>query len=210
MPPQANLRLGAAVAVAAALFTMLFGGVVFHFWSQLLLTALGLTALAFGFDPAGMRGLARAPGTGVLVRHLLLGAVSAVALYGIFAAGRWFALRLLPDAEMQIGAVYGLRAGTARTLIVLLLLCIGAGEEWFWRGYVQRRLALWAGARGVWLSVLIYGGVHAASGNPVLILAALTCGAFWAALFHFGRSIWMNVASHALWAALIFILRPLQ
>ena len=210
--PEHNwrLRCGIALACAAILFAFLFGGIVLHFWLQLAASVLALVAMAFFFEPLEMRRLFRAPPHGRCAL-LVYGALSAVVLYGIFAAGKWAATAVLSQADRQIGGIYALgRGAPAWAIAGLLLFVVGPGEEIFWRGYVQRRLAREFGWRGVLLSVLAYGAVHLVSGNPILILAALVCGTFWAALFAWRGSMWINMASHALWAVAVFVLQPLN
>jgi len=60
-----------------------------------------------------------------------------------------------------------------------------------------------------WLAAaLAYCLVHLASGNLVLIGAALVCGLFWGCLFVRYDSLWANIVSHVVWDVGVFILFP--
>lgn len=201
--------LPVALAAAFLLFSLLFTGVVFHFWWQMALSVAGLCALARAMDPSGMR-------TSLLARMewhraVLLGAASAGVLYFAFAAGDALVGRVFPAARTQVTSIYALRGrADARLIAALLAMVIGPGEELFWRGFVQRRLADRLGLRGVGLAVAAYGVAHVASGNPMLITAATTCGAFWGLMYWRFGSLRANVLSHVLWDLAVFVFFPFQ
>ncbi|NQT92295.1 MAG: CPBP family intramembrane metalloprotease [Lentisphaerae bacterium] len=199
----------ASLSVAALLFTLIFTTPAWGFWLQLSASAALLAALAFVFDGDALRKLLRLQWPGV-VPALAGGLAAACVMYGVFYVGRMAALQLVPGAHDQIGSIYGLGRGVSRRPIgFLLLLIVGPCEEIFWRGYVQRRLCEAHGRKGVLITILLYTWVHVASGNPVLLLAALVCGTFWGLLFfRFGR-LPVNMVSHGVWAALVFAVFPL-
>lgn len=143
---------------------------------------------------------------------VLLGAVSAVLLYILFFIGNSLAPYFLPGAPEQVAGIYSLGEGSNRALVFLLLLFItGPGEEIFWRGFLQAQLMNRAGPfRGFLLATAVYAGVHVFSGNPVLVLAALSAGAFWGALFLWKRDLLAQIVSHALWSAFIFAVFPIH
>jgi hypothetical protein len=206
------LAVGAAGAVAAALFIALFRfrriGPL-DFWAWLAANIVVALALAFAVDRGYARRLAADLRTGA-VRKIVLGLASAAALYGVFAVGRLAALRLFPFAAGDIAAVYGLRAGVALPRVVLLIgLIIGPGEELFWRAFFQERTgATTRPIAGFVLTVLLYTAVHMASGNLMLVLAAAVCGLFWGALYLRFRSPLLNVVSHTLWDLAVFVVFP--
>ncbi len=145
-----------------------------------------------------------------VVEAVVFGLLTAALLYGVFYLGNAAAEALAGFARAQVARVYEFRQGAPTGRIVaLLVLVIGPGEEVFWRGYVQRRLVgLW-GMAGLALSVAAYGLVHAASGNLMLVVAALVCGAFWGLLYLRFRSIWLNIISHVAWDVAVFVLWPI-
>lgn len=143
---------------------------------------------------------------------IVWGAGSAAVLYGVFVAGNAAAPYLIPGAEGQVGGIYGLGDGSSRVLVALLLLFVtGPGEEIFWRGYFQDRLQQRLGPwRGFLVATLAYAGVHVFSRNPMLILAALTAGAYWGILYLWKRDLTALVLSHSLWSAVIFAVAPVR
>src|SRR5205807_6630368 len=109
-------------------------------------------------------------------------------------------------------AVSALRAqGPWPVIARLLILVIGPGEELFWRGLVQWGLVRRFGPRLGWgAATAIYGGMHAAAANPMLILAALVAGGFWGLLYlRIGR-IAPLIVSHVLWDLAVFLLLPFR
>jgi uncharacterized protein len=211
-PAPSPRIVGAAGAVAAILFIALFRlrrlGPL-DFWAWLALNIVIVVALAFLIDRDYARRLGRDLRTGV-VWKLGLGAASAVALYGVFAAGRLAALRLFPFAAAGIDHVYALRAGVPVLRVVLLIaLVIGPGEELFWRGFFQDRTgATTKPSFGFALTAMLYAAVHLASGNIMLVLAAAVCGVFWGWLYLRFRSPLLNVVSHTMWDLLVFVVFP--
>jgi uncharacterized protein len=143
---------------------------------------------------------------------VLLGAVSAVLLYILFFIGNSLAPYFLPGAPEKVAGIYSLGEGSNRALVFLLLLFItGPGEEIFWRGFLQAQLMNRTGPfRGFLLATAVYAGVHIFSGNLVLVLAALSAGAFWGALFLWKRDLLAQIVSHALWSAFIFAVFPIH
>lgn len=209
-----GIRCAGLVLAAFGLFAYLFLWAGEAFWLVLALSVSGLCAAAILADPDGMREVVRPAdrATRPPISVLLWGAGSAALLYGIFALGNLAARRLFPFGAAEIEAVYHQGGQTPRWIVAfLLLLIVGPGEELFWRGYVQRRLRLAIGpATGLVLAVLAYTGVHLATGNLTLVLAAFVCGAFWSLLYQCLGSIRINIVSHALWAAAIFVWWPMK
>ncbi len=201
------------VLIAFGLFAYLFLGAGDVFWPVLALSVAGLCAAAILAEPDGMRDVLRSDSRShrspIIV--LVSGAGSAALLYGVFALGNLLVRRFLPFGAAEIEAVYHQGAGTPRWIVAILLLAVvGPGEEIFWRGYVQRRWSAELGCVGFALSILAYTGVHVATGNLTLILAAFVCGGFWALLYRYVGSLRINIVSHALWAAAIFVWWPLR
>jgi membrane protease YdiL (CAAX protease family) len=85
------------------------------------------------------------------------------------------------------------------------------GEEFFWRGYVQRRAAeRWGGGAGVAVGASLYGAVHLASGNVMLVMAALVAGLFWCGRYRWRGNLTACIVSHALWTVGVFLLFPIR
>ena len=72
-------------------------------------------------------------------RHLWLGPVSALALYGIFWIGNEISSAVFPFASKEISSIYGNKTQLSPHLIGLLLFFImGPAEEIYWHGFIQR------------------------------------------------------------------------
>lgn len=195
-----------ALPAAAAVWVVVFAWRPANFW--VLMTAgvgiLGAAALLVR-GPSLLRG-------GLGLGDVVLGAASSALLYGIFLAGRGVALHLFPPAVSQIGAVYALGAHAPQWAVApALALVIGPGEEAFWRGLVQWGLVHRFGPlRGWAAATLVYGLVHLAAGNALLVVAALTAGAFWGALYLWLGRLGPVVVSHVLWDLTVFLVLPLR
>jgi membrane protease YdiL (CAAX protease family) len=61
---------------------------------------------------------------------------------------------------------------------------------------------------GFILATSLYTAVHVATGNMVLVLAALVCGIFWGWLYMRYKSMLINVVSHTVWDILVFLILP--
>lgn len=136
---------------------------------------------------------------------------AAVFLYGLFFVGNFLSRYLFAWAAPNIESVYGLKSNVSVLRVGLLIgLLIGPAEEIFWRGFVQRRLALHYGKWvGFFLATTFYAGMHLSSANPMLVLAAAVCGAFWGLLYMLRGSLLLCAVSHVAWDLAIFVFFPL-
>lgn len=139
------------------------------------------------------------------------GLCGAFALSLLFGVGNSVIRILWTDAVHWIARVYDLRDGASSWRIAMLLtFVIGPAEEIVWRGVVQRGLTARLGpARGLAAAVAVYSGLHLATGNPVLLLAAAVAGGAWGWMYHRWRSLTVNMVSHALWDVVMFVFVPL-
>ncbi len=144
--------------------------------------------------------------------NILWGVASAFILYAVFAVGNLMIRALIPAGGAGVDHVYQLKGSTPEWIIILTLIFpIGPGEEIFWRGFVQREWSrVYSSRTGIILSVLFYAAVHIPAGNPILVLAAGICGAFWSILLWMRRSIIPGIISHILWDILIFAVFPMH
>ena len=180
----------------------------FDFWWQMALSVTALCLLALLLAPSTIRQVLHSTRR-EWVSAVLFGLLSALVLYVVFFVGNLAAHRLFLNGQRDIAAVYNLKQGENPWLMaVLLAAVIAPGEELFWRGYLQTQLEQRYGYVGVVLAIVAYGGVHLASGNFILIMAAVICGIFWALLFRCFRSIWLNIISHIAWDLAVFLIWP--
>lgn len=145
------------------------------------------------------------------VKDILIGFLSAAALYVIFYLGDFFSSMLFDFAKEQVGNIYQMKEGeNPLFLSLLLVLLVGPAEEIFWRGYIQRTLG---SKYGEWTALiattLIYTLVHIWSFNFMLIMAAMVCGAFWGLLYKYNKNLVTLIISHAVWDVSVFILFPI-
>ena len=199
-----------SLSIAALGFSLLFSGYHFDFWLQLSLTIIIITGLALLFRKHDIIRQLRID-RDEWPKTILLGLVSAIFLYLIFLIGSDLATFFLSFGKSGVGGIYGFGEGVDPRLIAFLLLfIIGPGEEVFWRGYLQKTFARRFGRIGVLITILAYAGVHLASGNMMLILAAFSGGVFWGMLYHYYKNLWVNIISHAFWDLIAFVLFPLS
>lgn len=195
-----------SVAAAFVLWFFIFVSPVGNFWIKLILSASLLAAVGLISSRREMKAL-----FAFRIRHLWVGIVSALILYGIFWIGKEAAIFLFSFAPGQIASVYATKTQLDTALIGLFLLFLmGPAEEIYWHGFVQRRLVGRYGATvGVLGTAVVYALVHAVSLNPMLILAAGVCGLFWGLLFQREQNLIPVILSHSLWDVLIFVLFPM-
>ena len=197
----------AAVIVAALLWFVMFFpylGLNLNFWAVMTVASLTLTTLAIVFGGW--------PDLRLDWREVLLGAGIAVVLWGVFWIGDKCSQWMFDFARPQVDMIYGIKSGTAPSLIaLLLLLIIGPGEEIFWRGYVQRRCSeRWSPNIGFLVATAAYTLIHIPSLNFMLIMAAMVCGIAWGGLYRlFPKHFTAIVISHALWDAAAFVWFPI-
>ena len=201
-------KLFLALVIAALTFSILFAGFYFNFWLQMTCTILMLMFLAFWFYGNNLKKQL------IITRSqipfsILLGILSGIFLYFIFFIGNDLAGYLLSFGKAGISTIYEFGDGVdPRIMLFLLMFIIGPGEEIFWRGYVQKSLTREYGKLGTGFAILAYAGIHLASGNMMLIGAALVAGVFWGLLYHYYKNLWVNIISHAFWDAAVFVFWP--
>jgi membrane protease YdiL (CAAX protease family) len=210
-----NKKLTRIIAfLALAIFIPLFitrGVGMFDFWWWMSLNIVLLTTLAAALDP-GWRQTVAHDLRGRVLEKIGLGVISALGLYAVFYAGNAVSRLMFPFAANNIENVYAFKSGAAPVRIALLMaFIIGPGEELFWRGFLQRRMQIEKGPfKGFLLATLLYAGVHIASGNAMLVLAAGVCGLFWGFLYLRTGSLLLNVVSHTVWDMAIFLFFPMN
>jgi len=205
--------LWASIVLAFVLWIVIFVFRPLNFWSLLTFSTSLLAAIAFAL------GRPLLPSREFTAKNLLLGILLAALLYAIFYVGNQFLVlvsrlfpALLPDPAGNIASVYANLGGLSPGLIAFLLFFpIGFGEEIFWRGFVQRRFReRWSARSAFVLTALLYTAIHFPTGNPVLILASLTCGLFWGGFYWATGSLVPVLVSHMLWDPCIFVILPIK
>lgn len=202
-----------SILLAFVLWFVMFIIRPFNFWVMMSISTSLLAAVSFAFRrPLILR-------EELSMKLILLGILAAALLYAVFWVGNQVLIfvsgllpALIPDQAGNIEAVYANRGALPPVLVgALLFFPIGFGEEIFWRGFVQARFSKrWGASAAFALTTLLYAGVHVPTGNPVLILAALTCGMFWGGLYMAHGRLVPVLVSHMIWDPLIFVLFPIK
>lgn len=148
------------------------------------------------------------------LKEISIGIGSAVLLYFVFFFGKYIldTFGIIPNHSQNISNVYANKEVFPGWIVAMLLFFpIGFGEEFFWRGYLQRYLSVKHGKWiGFGLTVLFYTAVHIPTMNPVLLLASFICGVYWGLIFLWRGNIVAALISHMLWDPFIFVVFPLN
>jgi hypothetical protein len=200
------LPLAGTVFLAAGLWFVTFALGWTSFWIKISLSAALLAAISIILRPP------RREDFQLTGRAVLLGLLSAAALYFIFWAGKTVSTALFDFAGHQIGGIYHKGTGTSLLTIALLLFFVtGPSEEIFWRGFLQRSLMERFGRWPGWaFATAIYAGVHIWSFNFMLVGAAAVAGAFWGAIYARLGGLAPVIVSHSVWSTVIFAVFPMQ
>lgn len=194
-----------SVLAAFILWFLTFVIKPFNFWAMMSFNALALIALA-SFSEEKIFFI-----EDFSLKNILLGFFSALILYGIFFIGRKIAA-FIPGNREMLASVYENGSQTPRWLAAALLFFpIGFAEEYFWRGWIQKKLYQhYPKFQAVLAASFIYAAVHIPTLNPLLVLAAAVCGLYWGLLYAFSGSIALVIISHMLWDPLIFVFKQIM
>ena len=134
-------KLIAVTLLAILMFSPMFvlhGLGKFDFWWWMSTNLVVLISLSLFIDPTYRKFLREDFSTGI-PRKLLFGLASAVLLYFFFFAGNKLSRLMFDFAGQGISDVYAFKGDAEGIRIgILMLLVIGPGEEFFWRGFLQR------------------------------------------------------------------------
>jgi membrane protease YdiL (CAAX protease family) len=202
-----------SILLAFVLWYLVFILKPFNFW---ILMACNTLLLIFISTYLGGTGIRRDE---INVSNILLGIGSALLLYAIFWIGNKIIISistliplLFSDRTGNLDAIYANRESLPSLAVAgLLFFPIGFGEELYWRGFIQRYYSRkWNGSVALLITTLFYVLVHLPTGNPVLIIAALTCGVFWGFMYMVTGKLVPVLISHMIWDPLIFVFFPVR
>ena len=137
-----------------------------------------------------------AAGTGVLLYAATVAFVLVVRRWDVF--------------ERHVAEIYDQRKGLSVTAALVIAAGLtGPGEEFFWRGLVQGRLAeivgSWPGAALTWAG---YVAANAASQSLPIVAGAVVSGAVWGALAAWSGGVLASVVCHSIWTGLMVVWPP--
>lgn len=146
-----------------------------------------------------------------LKESLLYGLLSGVLIYAIFALGntiiQWVDLSSL---SKDVAHLYKRYSPSLIWHFIVLFLVIIPGEEIFWRGFVQKRISEHFQAKTtIIISTILYTLPMIYSHNSALILAGITAGFIWAALYQWKKSLSLVIISHLIFDFLLLVILPL-
>jgi len=194
-----TVTLLGGLALAALGWGTMFGLGRPGFWRRAAAAGLAIGAYAVTVQRRSIAELLRPT-----LADVALGVAGAAVLYGVFWAGNAVLRRRLPGVAAQIDDLYTVRSAACageRLPIPVVLVVVGTCEELFWRGLVQARA-------GFLVALACYAAVHLWERNAVLVLAAVTGGAFWGALFAWRATLVAPIVSHALWDLAVVVWFP--
>lgn len=193
----------AGILIASICWALTFSSSFVNFWLKIGLSVLIVTTYSLFFER---------PKISLSIKSIIWGFISASILYIIFLIGNRISSSIISGSEAQIEDIYLMGMETNKILVFLLLLFItGPGEEIFWRGFLQKHMMQRFGSLiGFIITTLIYSGVHIFSMNLILIFASLVAGAFWGILYMWKKDLLIQIISHSLWSATIFVIAPVK
>lgn len=200
-------RVVAALSLALVFWWIIFRWKPLNFWLEMSVASSTLAVCSLVWNRKNMAEIFHWK-----TSFVPIGILSALVLYGIFWTGHLVSGWILPFARGQVGTIYETLGGGSPLIVGLLLAAvIGPAEEIFWKGFVQRTLAQRLGPWQGWLSAtVIYGALHALSGNFMLAMAALLAGLFWGLVYLRYGSVIPGIISHSLWDLLILLVAPIR
>lgn len=196
------------VAIAFVLWFIMFVLKPFNFWVSMAFSTTVLSIISY----ANYKNQFRKEFFNL--KEIAIGIGSALLLYGIFWLGKLILdnIGIIPGHEQGISNVYANKGTVPGWAVGLLLFFpIGFGEEFFWRGYLQRHLAVKYGKfAGLAVTVFFYTAVHIPTLNPILLLASFLVGIYWGLIFMWRGNIIAALLSHMIWDPLIFVIAPIS
>lgn len=144
------------------------------------------------------------------IKQFIMGALSGLFLYGLFAFGYWLLIHTSLPIKGYVHDLYESIGPSVWWQHVLIWIII-AGEEFFWRWFIQKNiLGRFSTGKRILLATGLYTSVHLYSFNPLLILAAIAGGIYWGWLYEKTRNIYTVVASHAVFDLLLLYILPFK
>jgi membrane protease YdiL (CAAX protease family) len=157
---------------------------------------LGAIAVASGIVLSGTVSALTAAAVGLAAGVALFAATRA---FVAIVRGRWTGF------ARDASSLYGPRRRLPVWAAILLgAVLIVAGEELFWRGFVQAQLAETSGRlTGAFTSLVGFIGVNLSSGNLAVIASSIVGGAAWTALAYWSGGVLASFVCHASWTGLM-------
>lgn len=143
--------------------------------------------------------------------YIFFGAVSGILLYAVFWLGfQAIDLFHLPFKK-SITKLYNWYAPSLFWQYLALVFVAAPGEEFFWRGFVQKRLSKhFRPMVSILTASLLYASVHIYSGSFLLVFTAFLSGLVWGFFYFWKKSMPLVIVSHIIFDVMMFIILPLN
>jgi uncharacterized protein len=146
---------------------------------------------------------------------LAIGVLSAFLLYGVFYGGNVMIEKLKPFGIQQTseGAIYSLISSHAIELQIIILALDAVGFELYFRGTLQKRLALSLGNKallGVFLAAFIDSAFHLISFNLLWVITTFIADSVWGLTYFYTKDLSSSIVSHFVWDVAIFVIAPIK
>lgn len=190
------------VSFAFILLAISFRSEPHYFWLLFPLSLALLTIFSWIFEP---------PNRLNVRSHWLIGILSGTLLYLFFAFGQWFVMMTgLPFID-DLQLLYERVKPTEPLHYIWLFLIIVPGEEWFWRGFIVKRISdQTTPFKAAVYGTLLYAGAHLFTGSLLLVIAALIAGFVWSMIYLKTKNIWAAILSHVIFDLLLLVILPVM
>jgi len=144
-------------------------------------------------------------------KYLLLGIGTGFGIYLIFWVGHFFLQAIqFSHAVAQVEYLYWKIAPKDIIHYILLILILVPGEEFFWRGFIQKRLLRYSSFwQSIILTSILNASVYLFTSLYTLLIAALISGLVWGWLYAKYRSLPLAIISHLTFDLTMFLFLPL-
>ncbi|WP_428908826.1 lysostaphin resistance A-like protein [Niallia sp. Krafla_26] len=145
------------------------------------------------------------------IQNFIYGVLSGFLLFTLFWLGDYIIDFFHMPFKKEITALYKYYSPSNFWHYLTLLFIIVPGEEIFWRGFIQKKLASKVSLPlSITLATLAYASVQLYSGYYIHMVAALVGGIYWGILYAWKKNITLNIISHVVFDFCLFILFPLR
>lgn len=142
------------------------------------------------------------------INYIFIGVVSGLCLYAVFWLG-YHAIDLL--FKNDVNKLYKWFAPSLFWQYLALVFVAAPGEEFFWRGFIQRRLSKYFKPLvSILTASILYASVHIYAGSFQLVFAAFISGFVWGLLYFWKKSMPLVIVSHIIFDIMLFVILPLK
>jgi NADH dehydrogenase len=139
-----------------------------------------------------------------------LGLAAGALLYGLTRAVVLLFTAVWPGWASHARELSAWKEGYSAPFLWVTLFMIVVAEEAYWRGVIARFASERVGAAlGIVAGAALYTLAHAATMNPLLLVAAFGCGLYWGLLAAATDDLTAPIVSHLVWDVMVMFVTPL-